>query len=596
MNTEEYRIQVDERAGQIIDTIVERGGGGIWGAHALMERDVQQDKIVDIVKAGLGVTTPDGAPAGGPFHTLPSMLLLCRWESKLPDEAIDIIHALMAQGVLSRGNTENHWLMYYTGCLLAAERWPDQEENWNGLPPEAMRAEAMRWILGMIERTAVNGHHEYDSPQYHIEHMMSYIALADHAKDDHFREQVKKMLSLLIADMALEYFNGAWAGGHSREGYRENTWKRSGAIGILQYLYFGGEPFDPDHHTNGFGVAATTASYRPPPVFADIAWDRSEAHIVRKTKPPRTIYRCVDREAAPVYKYTYMSRNFALGSSQIGLPGPSAAPIDLISWDLTWDAPIHECKITCNHPYRDPNRFSAFLAGLPQQIRRSIASDKPYLQWEDRLFGASPYEQMMQHEGTTVILYQIPADDEAPYANLFLPRSIPWVERDGWIMGDMGSFYTAVRPIGVYDWQEIREAGTVRFQSWGAFQVVGWLLRLQDLNTGVIVEAVEADEAGPFEDFCNKRSSAHLDLSRWSDPGAVSVDTITGHRLEITYNGKHTVDGEEIDYSSYPLYDAPSAKGDVGTGKMTFSHGENVTELDFGVNAESPLMPMRVIG
>ncbi len=596
MTTEAYHAQVDERANQIIDTIVAKERNGIWDAHALLARDMHLDRIVGLVKDGLNLKTESGAPFGGPFHTLPSMFLLCRWEEKLPEEAIDVIRSLMAEGVLARGNTENHWLMYYTGCLLAAERWPDQKMNWNGLPPEAMRAEAMRWILGMIERTAVNGHHEYDSPQYHIEHMMSYIALVDHAQDAHFRKQVEQMLSLLIADMALEHFHGAWAGGHSREGYRENTWKRSGAIPILQFLYLGGEPYDSDYHVHGFGVPATTAFYKPPPVFADMAWDRSEPHVVRKTKPPRTIYRCVEREATPVRKYTYMSRSFALGSSQVGLPGASAGPIDLISWDLTWDAPTHECKITCNHPYRSPDRFSAFLAGLPQQIRRSIGSDKPYLQWEDRLFGASPYEQMMQHEGTVAILYRIPPDDEAPFANLFLPKSISWVERNGWIMGDAGKFYVALRPIGDYDWQEIREAGTVRFQAWSAHQVMGWLLRLQDLDTGLILEAAEADEAGPFQAFCDRRTSAHLDLSGWPDSGTVSVDTVAGHRLDITYNGAHCIDGEAVDYDAYPFYDAPGVDAPMGTGKMVFEHGELETQLDFGVDAKSTLIPMRVIG
>ena len=596
MTTEAYQAQIDERANQIIDTVVARERNSLWDAHALLARDMHHDRITDIVKEGLSSHTEHGATYGGPFHTLPSMLLLCRWEEKLPEEAIDIISKFMTEGVLARGNTENHWLMYYTGCLLAVERWPDLETNWNGLPPEAMRAEAMRWILGMIERTAVTGHHEYDSPQYHIEHMISYIALADHAKDEHFRVQVEQMLSLLIADMALEHFYGAWAGGHSREGYRENTWKRSGAIPILQFLYFGGEPYDPDYHVHGFGVPATTAFYRPPPVFADMAWDRAEPHVVRKTKSPRNIYRCVEREASPVRKYTYMSRSFALGSSQVGLPGPYSGPIDLISWDLTWDAPSQECKITANHPYRSPARFSAFLAGLPQQIARSIGSDKPYLQWEDRLFGASPYEQMMQHEGTAVILYRIPEDDDSPYANLFLPNSIHWVERDRWIMGDAGSFYIALRPIGNYDWTEIREAGTVRFQSWGAHQVTGWLLKLTDLDTGLILEAAEADETGPFDAFCDRRTAAHLDLSGWPQSGKVSVDTLVGDRLDMVYDGNHSKDGEATNYDAYPLYDAPGVEAPLGTGKMVFRHGDMETRLDFGVNAESELIPMRVIG
>jgi len=599
MTQDAYRAQVDARAQQIIDYRAVHAGMGLWEAHALLAKDQHHDHILDIVKNGLSQRTddPDGRPTGGPFQVFPCMVLACRWPDKMPDEALSVIKAFMTEGVLERGNTENHWLMYYVGNLLAAERWPDLDRTWNGLRPEAMRAEAMRWILGMINRTAINGHHEYDSPQYHIEHMVPMIALADHAQDPHLRKQAEQVLSLYVADMALEYFHGAWAGGHSREGYRENTWRRSGAIGVLQYLFFGGEDFDPQYHTHGFGIPATTARYRPPALFAEIAWDRATPHVVKKTKAPRTLYRCVEQEARPVRKYTYMSPSYALGSTQTGLPGPMSGPIDLISWDLTWKGENQACKITLNHPYRSPDRFSAFLVGYPQHIGHQIGADKPYLQWPDRLFGASPYERMMQHEGTAIILYNIPEEDEAPFANLFLPRSIAWVERDGWIMGDTGAgAYIALHPIGAYEWTEIRESGTVRFMTGNPNQVDGWMLRIPDLHAGLIIEAAEASDMDSFEAFCDRRTAAHLDLSGWPAQERVAVDTLMGHRLELIYDGPHRVDGEVMDYEAYPLYVAPGVEASVGNGKMVFRRGAQEVSLDFEVDASKPLIPMRVIG
>lgn len=598
MTTPEYHAQVDARARQIVEYVAEHQGESLWTAHALLALDRHHDRITDIIKKGLSgrTTAPDVRPAGGPFQVLPCMLLVSRWRDKLPDKAVAAVRDFFVEGVLERGNTENHWLMYYAGNLLAAEQWPDVKTFWNGLPPEAMRREATRWILGMIERTAVHGHHEYDSPQYHIEHLISMLGLADLARDAHLRRQTELVLSILVADMALEYFYGAWAGGHSREGYRQNTWTRTGAIPIIQYLYFGGEDFDPAAHVHGFGVYAAVAHYRPPRLFAEMAWDRSKPHIVKKTRAPRTICRHAEREAAPVRKYTYMSRSFALGSTQVGLPGAPAGPIDLVSWDLTWRGPNQQAKIVCNHPYRGAGRFSAFLAGLPQGIGRAIGSDKPYLQWPDRLFGASPYERMMQHEGAVIVLYRIPEDDETPFVNLFLPKSTAWVERDGWIMGDMGDFYVALRPVGPYDWQEIREANNANIMVTDADLINGWLLRIHTRNAGFILEAVEADEAKPFEDFCARRTACHLDLTRWPDDGVVAVDTLKGVRLEMAYDGPHRVDGVAIDYASWPLYEAPGVEAPLGTGKMVFRRGDDEVRLDFGIDPEKPLIPMRVIG
>ena len=597
MTPSTYHGQIATRATPVIDAIISRGSRSMWDAHALLARGIGQDQILAAVKRELSAESDTDRPLkGGPFHILSAMHLLCRWEHDLPEKAIALIRRLMTHGILERGNTENHWLMYYTGNLLAAERWPDMAVSWNGRPPEAIRAEATRWILGIIERTAANGHHEYDSTGYHTEHVIPYIALADHAQDPHLRRQAEQMLSLLVADMALEYLHGAWAGGHSREGYRENTWTRIGPVRLLHYLYFGEEDFDPAHHLQPYAVPALTARYRPPALFADIARDRQRAFVVKKTKAPRTIYRHVDRQADPVRKYTYMSKSFALGSTQIGLPGPPAGPIDLVSWDLTWDGLKHEAKIVCNHPYRSPGRFSAFLCSLPQTAGRAIATDKPYLQYPDRLFGASPYERMMQHQGTVIVLYKIPADDDAPYVNLYLPRSIAWEEQNGWLFGNLESFYVALRPIGPCRWHQIRESGYASVLVRDGDLIDGWLLRIEDLSAGLILEAVEANDAGSFDAFRKRRTDAHLDLSGWPDRDRVIVNTSSGVRLDMGYDGPHSVDGQPIDYDAYPLYEAPWVDAPLGTGRMTFHYEDAKLDLDFGIDPQKPLLPMRVIG
>jgi hypothetical protein len=456
------------------------------------------------------------------------------------------------------------------------------------LPPAAVAAEASRWICGMIERTACYGHHEYDSPQYHPWHLLPMVVLADHAGDRHLREQAAKMATLLTADMALEYFHGAWAGGHSREGYRQNTWTRSGDIAVLQYLYFGDEHFDPERHRHPLAGIAVTAAWKPPALLARMALDREAPRVVRKTKAAREIFRHSPGQAQPVRKYTYLSRSFALGSTQTGLPGAPAGPIDLVSWDLTWDGPKHSAKIACTHPYRDPRRFSAFLGGLPQTIGRGIAAHKPYLQSRDRLFGATPYERMVQHEGALLVLYRIPETDDDPYVNLYLPMSSAWRQAHGWLCADMNSFYVAVYPIGDYRWERIIEDD----------HIDGWLLRIDSLHAGVALEAVEATDAGTFEAFVEARVAAAVDTDQWPRPGRVRTTTTDGVELELDWRQSpevHRVDGEVVDYERWPLYDAPGVRA-PGTGRVVFEHDGERLELDFGVDPKAERLPMRVIG
>lgn len=589
-----YNADVDARAQEVLNAMVERGANGTWAAHALFATGADCSGVHESVRQSLGDFTL-GLTGAGPFQILPAMLLLCRWESELQAETVDLIRQFFTQGILERGNTENHWMMFYAGNLLAAERFADEPTFWNGQSPEAVKAEAIRWILGTIERTARIGHHEYDSPGYHAEHFTPLVGLFEHAQDAHLKAQVEKVLTLLVADMALEYYKGSWAGSHSREGYRQNTWTHVGPIQTTQYLYFGGETFDATRHLQGFSIPVAAASYRPPALFADMAWDRSKPHVVKKSKAPRTIFRHVDRETEPVRKYTYMSSSFALGSAQIGLTAP-AGPIDLVSWDLTWHGDRHQAKIGCNHPYVDGGRFSAFLNPLPQDATRAIGSDKPYLQRPDRLFGASPFEQIMQHNGTAIVLYQIPEEDENPFVNMYLPTSVNWIAQNGWLFGQLDDFYVALRPIGNYVWERIRESTNDSIMVSEGGLIDNWLLRIQDVNAGLVLDAVEANDAGDFDTFCDRRAERDMDLSGWPVHNRVRVETFSGEALEMVYNGAHTVNGDAIDYATWPLFGAPGAQGDVNTGQVVFRHGEDEVHVDFEIDPDKPLMPMRVIG
>ncbi len=595
-----YAAGFEKRRQELREAIASRSTieqHSIWTVHAAMHGSPPAEALERMVERGIREAEGGGGRLeGGPFETMPAMALVCRWGDRLPEKAVSRIRRLFVEGILERGNTENHWLMFYAGTLLAAERWPGEQKMANGLPPSASREEATRWMRGMAARTALFGHHEYDSTWYHLEHLLGWTVVHDYAADAGLREVARSMLDLLVLDMALEYFHGAWAGGHSREGYRMNTLTRLGPVIPLQYLYFGGEEFQPAVHVHPWAAIALESSYRPPAILAEIAWDYARPHAVKKTKAPRTIYRHADREAAPVRKYTWRSRSFALGTTQLGLPGAPAGPIDLTSWDLTWNAPPQQGKIVCNHPYRSPGRFSAFLCDLPQIARRTIGQGKPYLQFPDRLFGASPFERMMQHEGAAIVLYRIPADDEAPYVNVFLPRGLAWIARDGWLLADAGALYVGVRPIGAYRWDEIVESTGNPFMVTQGDMIDGWLLKIEDPDAGLIVEAVESADAGPFASFCRRRAELQPDLLGWPADGRVAVRTTTGHLLEMHYDGPHRVDGTTIDYDAWPLYEAPWVHARLGTGKIALEREGRKHVIELPVVPPESLLPMRVIG
>ncbi len=67
---------------------------------------------------------------------------------------------------LYRGDTENHWVMYYTGLYLAAQTWKGYDGTfwYTGKPSGENFLEAEGWLNEWIKITTTIGQGEFDSP------------------------------------------------------------------------------------------------------------------------------------------------------------------------------------------------------------------------------------------------------------------------------------------------------------------------------------------------------------------------------------------------------------------------------------------------
>ena len=101
----------------------------------------------------------------------------------------------------------------------------------------------------------------------------------------------------------------------------------------------------------------------------------------------------------------------------------------------------------------------------------------------------------------------------------------------------------------------------------------GWLLRIEDLDPGLILEAVEADRAGDLASYRRWRTSHPPGLTGRPHDGTVMVTTRHGHLLHMVNDGEHTVDGERIAYPGYPLISAPWVDAPLGEGKVRIRRG-----------------------
>ena len=73
------------------------------------------------------------------------------------------------------------------------------------------------------------------------------------------------------------------------------------------------------------------SGYEPPEVLRLIATDRSQPYTHYERKRTRNRWRYYDERHGPVYKTTYVRREYAVGSDQGGV----LQPIQQHSWDVT---------------------------------------------------------------------------------------------------------------------------------------------------------------------------------------------------------------------------------------------------------------------
>ena len=236
-----------------------------------------------------------------------------------------------------RGDTENHYLLYYTSLYLMSQMYPeDGPRTWyTGNSAAHNLEESRRWIEYWVHLTTTRGQGEYDSPHYISEYVIPMSYLAQWAKDPAMKKRAAMMLDYLIADYAAENLDGTWAGAHSRVYDRQLLEPSLNASNQFGWAWFGlggrpetarpargippllpaGQPL----RTAG-DPAAKSPPTAPPPMSTTSA------------SAPATAGVSTTSGTAPVYKTTYVLREYAVGSDQGG--GAPAHPATLLGRDL----------------------------------------------------------------------------------------------------------------------------------------------------------------------------------------------------------------------------------------------------------------------
>lgn len=496
----------------------------------------------------------------------------------------------------NRGDTENHWAMFYSSMYLAAQTFegagPDQ---WfNGRSSAENLAEAREYLLHWMNIAVTRGQGEYDSPSYIQEYIIPMSMLAGWAKDPVLRQKARMMLDYLIYDYAVENIDGFYGGAHSRVYPKQIVAPGNTPIAAISWLLFGfgQETGDPAN------TLLALSGYTPPPILERIARDTTHRpYVERELKRTRWRMRNAepdsfligDKRTLPVYKYSYVDRDFVLGSSQGGL----LQPIQQQTWSLDWrtDQPVPTAANTffAVQPYSSPLEGTMFFGGDWDTVTDLIARSKADYDSPDKLPSGSPFEQVFQHGTALIGLYDLPKGNRFPHITTFFSRDLVNTTEDasGWIFAQGGPVYIAYRPFapGVWkpnDWtgllaNDVKGFIGAGFDKWGA----GSRCYVSDaLQNGYVVQVAAARDYASFAAFQAAIRALPLKFST-AGKAEVTFTALDGTVLHGRYGDTPTINGQPIDYAHWPLFDGPFAHEKPDSARLEIKDGGQSYLLDF---------------
>lgn len=461
-----------------------------------------------------------------------------------------------------RGDTENHWCMYYASLFLAAEQWPHLAgaEWYNGKSSEENRDEAKAYLRHWMKITTTIGQGEFDSPDYFPEYVVSMSLLAEFAQDAEMKKRGAMMLDYLFADFATEHLQGQYIGGFSRI-YEPAVYQPLlSPASAFAYLYFdAGEPT-----FNSWLVLPALTNYRLPEIIYQIANDRTQTYVHKERKRVRNVIRYGTEKNPPVYKYTYMTKDYGLSSLQGGI----LQPIQQHTWSVRFTSGKPFTTIFGLHPYWSGYELAMFFPEEIKTLIMDVVGSKGTYNKEDKWTSSSPYERTFQHRNTLLVLYDIPAGTTSEHIDGFFPKTLEQrlVEASGWIMCQAGDTYVGWYPLQPIDWKEEKD---------------NWRLRSHPLQNGYVIEVRSQAEIGSFAAFQQQLRTHIPQANLQTKAVAINYTNLDNAKMSFAFPEVRQLDGKPVDLTQYQLFAGPFLNAEVGSEKLTMTYKNKRRVLDF---------------
>jgi hypothetical protein len=476
------------------------------------------------------------------------------------DDALKTRFARIYQGAVwyHRLTTSNHVLMAAVTRYLATQTWgenfkPDplfKPETYSGSMFTADDPTGEKQIRKIIANNLRSSFGEYASRPYGAQNILPLLTLAQRANDPGIRESARMAYEYNLAQLAGTYLRGHLATFSVRSYPDVISQTPFGITGVV-WAYCGGVP--PDKISEQWALRAFVGDYVPPALIIKAATDRSHSYT--------------QRSIANGWRLTnWMDQTYALFSrSPKGDPHPPVVLGQNYPCGVTWEDP-------------DTKKDSFLWVTNPAADNNGTKNNAPN---GIHTHGTTKAQQQVQVGGTSLSVFNIPADFRNPYVLGYIPGGALAVinrsKEEGRIFLHYPGLLIALTSSQPFDWNPasgILAPAATPGPGDSEF-------RVRAAQAGFVIETARPDEftgdtsQSKLEAFA-KAVTAHGSVTIKTSPQAALVTaTYTdhlGHQLQCAFDGKDQIDGQPVDYEKWPALNNPWMQQE--------KRGENLTLTD----------------
>jgi hypothetical protein len=519
--------------------------------------------------------------------------------------------------------TENHYILFASGAYIAGQLYPDRVFPASGKTGREMMALYTPRLLRWLELRYRSGFSEWLSNVYYDEDMPALLALIDLAEDQELVDKSRIVLDLLMADMALNNFEGNFGATHGRSYARRMNGKQDSTRGAM-HLAFG---LHTQHTASSTAtMMAVSSKYVVPAVLQLIAADQDTVAMENRQRmgikleeaanwglDPKNIddgmlLLTMEPYTHPLFIDTFIEmlttynlwdlRDFQPFNDNRALledPAVRAFAAKEFEWDIT-----RNMRPEANlYTYRTPS----YMLSTAQDWRKGFGGDQSSI-WQATLgleavaftthpanektsgdtpnywVGSGTLPRAVQIRNVVVSLYDVDTRDglyvanQPLYTHAYLPRGkFDETVKDGnWFFARYGDAYLAL-------WSSDPSADWLPSADSSIGGGEDYDIVAQGEKTIWVCELGDVEAYGDFESFKTAIRSASLTAD--TNTLKISYNSPSQGTIEMGWDGAVLHNGVQAELGGYDRYENPWSQSGFPADDISFSYGDRHLELNF---------------